>query len=313
MLIPIRVALILATAATTATLAACASVAAPPPIIRPPAHSGGIRPTSVIPGPHAGSRAEGAALASTMLSRLRLPADAHRLPATPVPKSLSQPTLMAGAAAALDVYKLFELQQPMGVAAVALTAQVPTGLTLASTGGPGVGSNGVTSQTVGYAVRSDPPGVYAAQLVLTVTPTATGGSLLRADAQVIWYPPRTAAEYIDPARYHALSIAITTFSPRLHTIDRVITSQDAIAQLAGALDQSQVNPVMTISCPLIFAAYRLAFAVTRLSRPAIVVTASRWQCEGAQVSVGAQKEPSLQNAATVVAIADRLLGVTPQP
>lgn len=311
--VPLGPALVIAAAATAVTLTACASVATPPPTGRPPAHPGGIKPMSAIPGPHAGSRAEAAALASTMLSRLRLPAGARRLPPAPVPPSLSQPTLMAGAAASLDVHQLFELPQTMGAAAAALTAHVPAGLILASTGGPGVGSNGVTSQDVGYAVRSVPAGVYAAQLVLTLTPAATGGSLLRADAQVIWYPPRTAAEYIDPTRFRVLSIAITTLNPRLHTIDRLVTSPAAIAQLAEALDRSQVNPVKTISCPAIFATYRLAFAVSRPSAPAVVVTASRWPCEGAQVSVGAQKQPPLQDAATVVAIADRQVGVTPEP
>ena len=34
----------------------------------------------------------------------------------------------------------------------------------------------------------------------TIAPVSSGGSLVRADAQVIWFPPRTAAEY-DPARY----------------------------------------------------------------------------------------------------------------
>jgi hypothetical protein len=313
MAVPIRAALILATAATTVTLAACASAATAPPTSRPPAHSVGIKPTSAVPSPPAGSRAEAAALASTMLSRLRLPTGADRLPPVPVPPSLSQPTLMAGATASLDVYQLFELPQTMGAAAAALTAHVPGGLILAVTGGPGVGSNGVSSQDVGYAVRSVPAGVYAAWVVLTLTPTATGGSLLRADAQVIWYPPRTAAEYIDPTRYRVLTIAITTLNPRLNTIDRVVTSPAAIAQLAEALDRSQVNPVRTVSCPAIFATYRLAFAVSRQTTPAVVVTASRSPCEGAQVSVGAQKQPSLQDAATVVAISDRLVGVTPQP
>jgi hypothetical protein len=313
MRVPIRAALVLATAATTVTLAACGTFATARPTSGPSAHSGAIKPASVIPGPPAGSRAEAAALASTMLARLRLPVGAHHLPGAPVPLSLSQPGLMAGAAASLDVYKLFVLPQTMGAAAAALAAHVPAGLILTSTGGPGVGSDGTTSQDVGYSVRSVPAGVYAAQLVLTLTPTATGGSLLRADAQVTWYPPRTAAEYIDPARYHVLSIAVTTFNPRRHIIHRIVTSQAAISQLAVALDRSQVNPVTTISCPMTFAAYRMTFAVSWQGAPAIVINASEWPCEGAQVSVGAQKQPPLQDAATVVAIAVRLLGVTSRP
>lgn len=309
MRVPIRAGLVIAAAAT---LAACQSVAAPM-ASRPHTHRGGIKPVSVRPGPPAGSRAEAAALARLMLSRLRLPSGARRLPPTPVPQSLREPSLWGGAAAALDVHQLFELPQSMESAAAALTAHAPAGMSLAVTGGPGVGSDGVTSQEVGYAVQSVPAGVYAAQLVLTVVPAMSGGSLVRADAQVILFPPRTAAEYIDSARYHVLTIDLTTFSPRLHTIHRVVTSQAAITRLAEALNQSQVNPVTTISCPSIFAAYRLAFAVSRHDAPGVVVTASRGLCEGAQVSIGGRKQPSLQDDATVVAIADRLLGVTPRP
>lgn len=55
---------------------------------------------------------------------------------------------------------------------------VPAGMSQASTGQQG-GPAGVTMQEVGYTARSVPAGIYAAQLVLTVTPTRPGGSLAR--------------------------------------------------------------------------------------------------------------------------------------
>jgi len=129
---------------------------------------------------------------------------------------------------------------------------------------------------------------------------------------VIWSPPRTAAEYIDPAHYHVLVIAVTILNPRLHTIGRVVTSRAAITQLAEALNRSQVQPVEPF-CPSIFATYRLAFAVSLHSRPAVVISASRWPCGGAKISAGGREQPPLQDAGVVVATADRLLGVTPEP
>jgi len=293
--------------ATTATLAACGSVAAP----TASGHPADGKPASASPGPPAGSRAEAAALAKLMMSRLRLPSGARRLPPTPVPRSLREPPLWVEAAATIDVHWLFELEQPMAAAAAILTARVPAGLSLGVTGSGG-GSAGVTSMQVGYNARSVPAGIYAARLVLTIAPASSGGSLVRADAQVIWFPPRTAAEYIDPARYHVLVIAVTILNPRSHTIEKAVTSQAAITQLAEALNQSQVQPVEPF-CPLIFATYRLAFAVSRHSRPVVVVSASRWPCGGAKISVGGREQPPLQDAGTVVATADRLLGVTPEP
>jgi hypothetical protein len=130
---------------------------------------------------------------------------------------------------------------------------------------------------------------------------------------VIWYPPRSAAEYIDPARYHVLTVSVTIFNPRLHTISKVMTSRAAITELADTLNRSRVEPITFSFCPVIFANYRLGFAVSAHSEPVVVVTATRNPCLGAQITVDGRKQPPLQDEATVVAIADRLLGFTPQP
>jgi hypothetical protein len=183
-------------------------------------------------------------------------------------------------------------------------------MSLGSTGGL-AGPAGVTSREVGYTPRSVPAGVYMAQLVLTVAPARSGGSWVRADAQVIWFPPRTAAEYVDPARYHVLTIAVDIANPWQHTVRKVVTSHAVISRLAEALNRSPVQPVQVPDCPAIFAYYRLAFAVSRHSRPAVVVLATRQPCGGAQIRAGAQTQPPLEDAGTVVSTADGLLGVTP--
>ncbi len=308
MRVPVRAALVLATAAT---LAACGSVAAPSASGRH-AQPGASKSASARAGPPAGSRAEAAALARLMLSRLRLPSGARRLPPTPLPRSLREPPLWVASATSLDVHRLFELGQPMAAAAAIMTARVPAGMSLGVTGSAGV-SGAVTSMEVGYNARSVPPGIYQARLVLTIAPASSGGSLVRADAQVIWFPPRTAAEYIDPSRYHVLLIAVTILNPRLHTIKRVVTSQAVITQLAEALNQSQTQPVGEPSCPLIFATYRLAFAVSLHSPPVVVISASLWPCGGADISVDGRAQPPLQDGGVVVDTADRLLGVSPEP
>jgi hypothetical protein len=299
--------------AAAVALAACGSVM-PAAVSGPGPHSPSTDPAkavSTITAPPAGTRADADALASTLLSQLRLPG-ARRLPSLPVPQSLRQPALWGLATASVDRHRLFESGQPIQAVAAALAAKVPAGMTLAGTGGGG-GPAGPTSAEVSYAARSVPAGVDAAQLALTVVPDSSGGSLVRADAQVIWYPPRTPAEYINPGGFHSLTIAVTIYGRHLHTIRKVFTSPAAIRQVAGVLDRSRVNPAMTISCPIIFAEYRLAFAVSPRSVPAVVVTASRWPCEGARVRADGRIQPSLQDAGGVVAAADRLLGVNPRP
>jgi hypothetical protein len=297
----VRAILVLAAAAT---LAACGTVAAPVASGHR-AHPGGMQAAADRHGPPAGNRAEAGALARLMLSRLRLPAGARRLLAAPVPAG----GLWAGAATSLDLHQQFMLRQPIGTVTAALRTHPLPGMSL-----PDFGTSGVRTRVVLYTPLSVPAGVSAVQLVLAVAPAKSGGSLVRADAQVIWFPPRTAAEYIDPAQYHVLTIAVTIYSPRQHTIHRVVTSHAAITRLAKVLNESQVAPPdKLLSCPMTVASYQLAFAVSRHSRPAVVVTATNGPCEGAQVSVGGRAQPALQNENAVVATADALLGIVPQP
>jgi hypothetical protein len=306
MRVSIRVGLILA---TVALLAACGSLASP--VASGPRVHPGDTQLAARGGPPAGSRAEAVTLARLMLSGLRLPVGARRLPSAPVLPSLRSPSLWGGAAGQLDLHQIYELRQPMDAVAAVLTARVPAGMSQAGTG-EGAGPSGVTSMEVSYTPRSVPAGIYMAQLVLTVV-AASGGSMVRADAQVIWFPPRTAAEHIDPPRYHVLAITVTIYGRRLRTMHKVVTSQAVITRLAEALNRSPVQPVQVPNCPDIFADYRLAFAVSRQARPVVVVVATRWPCEGAQIRVSGRLQLPLEDAGTVVTTADQVLGVTPRP
>ncbi len=263
--------------------------------------------------PPAGSRAEAAGLARLMFSRLDLPTGARRLPAAPVPAALRQPALIGLAAAELDLHELFRLQQSVGAAESFLKAHVPAGMfrwswSIATTSDPA----GTQSEEVTYQATSVPAGVDLAQLVVTVAPSASGGSVLRADAEVIWYPRRSAGEYIDPARYHALSLTVWISGTRVRTIREVVTSRPGISRLAGVLNSSPVLPSRTLSCLLSVASYQLGFAVARHSRPAIVIRAQQAPCEGVQITVNGRQQPSLQNASSLTSAVNQLLGINPR-
>jgi hypothetical protein len=307
-------AIVVFTAATT--LAACGTVAAP--ATGPHSSSAGTPMTSAtrsapaVPGPPAGSRAQAAALARLMLSRLRLPPGSRRLPPDPLPPSLSQPaTEIAGGNASLDQHQLFALAQPMDAAAAFLAARIPPGLSPGGTG-ESSGPDGVTMREVSDMVRSLPAGIAGAQLVLTVVPAASGGSLLRADAQVIWYPSRSAAEYIDPARYHVLSITVYIYGRRPHTVRTVVTSQAFIARLAETLDQMQAETTGAVACPADFEDYQLSFSVSRPSRPAVVVRTTESGCGGAQVTVDGRAQPGLADHGAVAALVRQVVSATPE-
>jgi hypothetical protein len=313
---PISASLTVATLVATVTLAtltACGSAAAPPaggphpPAVQPDA----AHPRSPLPTPPAGSRAEAVALAGSLLSRLILPPGASRLPHAPLPPSLAESAYGNGdVTPSLDQYQLFALAQPMSAAAAFLAAHVPPGLGNGGTGWSGQDGR-VTEMDVTYLAHQVPAGIAGAQLVLTVVPAASGRSLLRADAQVIWYPPRSAAEYIDPARYHALSITVWISGRHPHTVHQVVTSQAFIAKLAGALNRMQAEPLGPVSCPAIFAEYQLSFSVSRTSRPVVVVSANETGCGGAGITVNGHQQPPLtDDGAEVATLTDQVVTVT---
>ena len=302
-------------AVALAALTACGSVVAPP--ATGPSSPGGRPLASATPAPAvdsappAGSRTEAAALARLMLSRLRLPPGARRLPPDPLPPSLSRPAAQyAGGPASLDQHQLFALTQPLDAAAAFLAAHVPSGLSPGGTG-EGSGPGGVTMREVSDTVRSLPAGIAEADLVLTVVRATSGGSLLRADAQVTWYPPRSAAEYIDPARYHVLRVTVSVYGRRPHTVHKVVTSQAFIARLAEALDRMAAEPPGTIACPADLEDFQLSFSVSAHSRPAVVVRVTESGCGGAQVTVNGRAQPALADRGAVGALVRQVVSVTP--
>lgn len=298
-----------AVAALAAVLAGCGTVRAPgspPGGTTAPARTRGS-------GPHAGSRAEGLTLARQILSRLVLPPGARSVRPAPPPEPLRQPGVPAGAVASVDLHDVYSLRQPMPAVYGFLMAHVPAGMQLTENG-QGGGPADVTMQTVGYAPRSLPSGIYRAEMATAVVPAA-GGSLLRADAQVIWYPSRSAAEYLNPAAFRKATISVTLYGQRRpHAVTRAFTSPAVISRLAGLLNRMPAMPTIgAIACPAIWGVHRIEFAASATSRPGVVVTATRWSCVGDRMTVNGEAQPTLQDPGKLTRIADRLLGVVPGP
>ena len=199
----------------------------------------------------------------------------------------------------------------MDAAAAFLAARVPPGLSPGGTG-ESSGPDGVTMREVSDMVLSLPAGIAGAQVILTVVPATSGGSLLRADAQVIWYPSRSAAEYIDPARYHVLSITVWIAGRRPQTVHKVVTSQAFIARLAETLDRMSAEPQGVVACPADFEDYQLSFSVSRRSRPVVVVRTTESGCGGAQVTVDGRAQPALADHGTVAALVRQVVSATPE-
>lgn len=217
--------------------------------------------------PPAGTRAEARALARRLLSELVLPAGARLLPGRPAPGALSQPPYTVGDPD-VDLYRLFTLPMPVYAAQQYGQAHPPAGLTFT-----GVGSfDADVTLEADLPPRATPPGIDEAALLYTIAPGEGNGSLLRADVQVITFPARSAAEYLDTAGVRSVTVSATGGTP--HDALRIITSRPEIARLVRLLDGVHAMPpgAMPIGCPAEFSPLpQLTFTPVSAGRPVVDV------------------------------------------
>jgi hypothetical protein len=259
--------------------------------------------------PAAGSRAQASALAASLLSRLAAPPSARPAAPRPVPGPLRQPAESSAAGYSVDRHKFFAW--PASAASVAfLMSHLPAGLIWAgngqSSGPPGTGLTFVDE-----TMHRPPAGIYQAGLVLSFTAVPGARSLLRADAQVTWYPPRTAAEYVDPARFRAVTVSATLLNPKQHTVRRTFTTGTVIARLARSLNSLHADPGLSLHCPALTGSYRIAFAAAAGAGP--VVVAAPTECLVVQISAGGRVQPDLLGSRRPIALITRLLGLAVPP
>ena len=264
--------------------------------------------TPASAGPPAGSRAGARGLAGLLLARLILPPGARPVRMPVLPPSLRQPSIIDGGTHQVDMHRLFLVSEPLSAVQDFLEAHLPAGMELSGQG-QAAGPGGTTMGTVSYQPRALAAGMNYAELDITVAPAASGGSLLRADAAVVWYPVRSAAEWIDPARYRAAVVSVSLFNPRRRTVRRTVTSGAVIARLAGLVNGLHAAPYQPPSCPAILASYQITFVPVGRSSPQAVVTPTG--CLTVGVTVAGAAQPLLWDDTGLIHAATRLLHVKP--
>jgi hypothetical protein len=264
-------------------LAGCGTATA---LSGPGAH-GGSRPG----GPPPGSRAASLRLARQLMARNPLPPGARRLPQRPVPPGLRQVPTQAGVKSAVDVYRLFALPTSMRKTVAFIGKHAPAGMKSGGTGQTG-GRDGVTETDVSYFLGKLPRGISSAGLTDTVVAAPHGGALLRVDAQVIWYPPRSAAEYLVAKDYRAVQIDATLFGGKERHVRKTFTSRALIGKLTRLLDGLPASPGGAFPCPIILVSYRLTFEAVS-GHPNVIVSTSG--CTTDTISVGGVSQPTLED------------------
>jgi hypothetical protein len=296
--------------ALTAMLAGCGTAAS-----RPAAQTTGTpaatqatqatRPTQTIRAP-VGSRAAALMLARQMLSRLVVPAGAQAAHPSPVPRELSVSSTGDVSYYTVELHRFLLVREPVATVQSFLLAHVPAGMGWAGDGlAPGT-TNTVTVLWVGYRPRSLASGLTDAELGTAAMPSADGDTLIRADVSVSWFPPRSAAEQLNPASFRSVTVSATEIIPRSRTVTRTFTSPAVIGRLVALVDSLPATPypdVAGMTCAAIGTAYRLEFT------PGVVVYAGGCG-ESDAITVDGKQQPRLWDPDVLTAAARQLLHLT---
>ena len=259
-------------------------------------------------GPATITAAQAARLARSLLARVNLPPGARVRPGPP-PVALHQPASTESGEPSASLHRLWTAAEPMVAVQAFWHGHAPAGMTW---NGSGQSNNGslISSAFTGYRLGRLPAGVYSATLGMSVAPAGLRASVIRADVQVIWYPPRSAAEQV-PGSVHVATVTASTTSPA-RTVTRTVTSAAQVRRLAALLNGTHAAPRgSVISCPLQWVSYRIAFAASAHAAPSLVATET--SCPDLQVTAGGRPQPSLVVPAGLQALVISLTHVPMSP
>jgi hypothetical protein len=195
---------------------------------------------------------------------------------------------------AVTAQALYRAGASMGSVYWFLAGHVPAGMRPRWPGNIGNGSDRYVLDVPAHL----PQGIAQANLEVVIIPRGSD-SLIRAEVQVVWYPLRSAAEYIHPERYRSVTVTVPKLSDASGdaTVTRTFTSRAVIAELAELLNRLPGMPPTAFSCP------DMTRPLTRIPSPYGVVFTprSRWPtivaapvgCWHGGVAVGTHRQPAL--------------------
>jgi hypothetical protein len=252
----------------------------------------GVRVVQLPPSGVAGNQARTYALG--LLAKLKLPDKTQQATWPAQPDRLAQPSLPYWPTYAVTAQTLYRTTASTESVDQFLTTHVPTGMRLRWTYPPYINGN---SSNLLDVPEHLPQSIAHANLAVVVIPRGSG-SLIRAEVQVVWYPPRTAVEYIYPDRYWSVTVTVPVASTtsRGATVTRTFTSRSVIGQLATLLNRLPGMLPLAFSCPMMTSGlppspYRIVF--TPRSRRWPTIAASPAGCYAGGVVVGGQRQTTL--------------------
>ena len=241
-----------------------------------------------------------------MLARLVVPAGSQAADPSPVPPPLSVSSAGGNLPYTVELHRFVLVREPAAAVHSFLLAHVPAGMSWASDGLAQGTTNTVTVLSVAYSPRSLASGLTNAQLGTAAMPLADGDTLIRADAGVSWFPPRSAAEQLTAASFRSVTVTATTVFPRPGTVTRTFTSPAVIGRLVALVNSLPATPnqdVADMSCLAIATVYRLEFA-----RGVVVYPGGCGDSDA--ITVNGKEQPRLWDPDVLTAAVRQLLHLT---
>jgi hypothetical protein len=283
----------LAGAAAAVLLTGCGTTLAQPGT----GHSGGRPRAAVVVN---GSRAEAQAYVRHLMAELSLPEGSVPAHVTSLPEIVrAQAPGAPGWAGASRI--LIVPGQPLAVLQ-RINAHAPFNEPVIYSATP------VLSSTMRPAPEPD---IDAVILDLAVQAHSRTTTLVGAYAFAAWLPYRTAAEHLDPASFHAVTISADQLIPQQHQVTRTFTSATVIAGLAAFLNGRPPAPAAAlagVSCPAPLVSFTLRFTATGRQAPAVAVSTAG--CLVDAITVNGRQQPWLwDTAGGLESMARKLLGL----
>jgi hypothetical protein len=237
------------------------------------------------------------ALGQRLLDRVVLPSGSRPL-TTPEPAALGGFVPQPGVGNLLFAHRVFSVDETFYNLWHFLQAHIPRGF---RTGGDSSGSSGGAQMFgVEYDLSVLQPNIGVAELLLRMTPGASGGVVLRIDSEVAWTAPRPADELVSPRDHVMILSTIHAYEPGKPVGKHiVVTDARLVDPIVKAFNSARVEaptgPLGTHECGFVGSnaiVYRIAFTASPTATPDVVATL---QCYAVSVTVNGRAAPPLEN------------------
>ena len=261
-------------------------------------------------GPPAGSRAQAATFARDLLARFAVPPGTRAVHLSPLPLLLRDPWAgPAGSSApgSADLGQLDTVSLTLPATQAFMLTHEPGGTDMTGTGQEN-GPDWERDLYIHLGSRSLPRGINDAEAVVLMVPRGAASTLISIYVHVLWFPSRTAAEYLDAADFGAVTVSAVVYGAKLRHVTRTFRSAADIAALAGLLNGLPAAPDATQSCP-VSNTFQISLHPRTADQAQVVV--ATYGCYAANVTSRGVPQPALlDHNNAVAALAARMLGVS---